>query len=759
MYVRLPRHIVPILVALLLALSATSTLMLAPLHSGTPLSPQTAHAAPQPDGTPLLLVHGYSDSCAGAFETGYPDPTNDQTLVKYLSSHGYGPGQLDTIGYYSATNPKTGVNYESGCDYDANVFAQSEAQYSNDPTIVNHCNPLLGSNPVGTYDDPIKHLGCVLAWFISYHYNSTTGVDILAHSMGGLVVRAAIFFSGHDSAFPPAINVRRVVTIGTPHGGLASTYGSDAYQVEPHTEVADMRTGSDFMNTIQSNQKPQGSQGTYWALMAASVNSNQSDAYESWHAEQDASLIFPWGDGVIQATSALALQADFKILYGQVYQRIDTTAATWTADTSTQYRHEVHSCETFLWLTKCLVAPFYLNDFTDTPGSTSAWICWHDCNNTSINNIDVNLNQTYSARHAALEMIALVLPPPIFTYAASNADGRQEFFACGHDGNVYHDWQTAYGGGWSGLQLLQGGGPFYCSNASVGVNADGRLEIFSMDNSGRAWHIWELPGSGWSSWTQFPQASGTLFVGAISSALNPDGLLEAFARGADGFIYHIWESSSDATSWISSWSAMPGINTFKGDPVAAVNMDGRLEVFAQESGTDGSIYSIQKTVTNGGWASGWSNLQSGSLFPTGVHVAVGLNDDGALELFARGGQNNIWHIWQTSGGWSLWTPVHENYAFKDATNPAACINYDGRMEVMGIGTDSDVWHAWQTAPYGAWNSNWVHVAPSGITFVGDPAMVHNSANGLEVIVEDTNGAWYHTWYTPSGGWTNSWVRF
>ena len=56
-----------------------------------------------------------------------------------------------------------------------------------------------------------------------------------------------------------------------------------------------------------------------------------------------------------------------------------------------------------------------------------------------------------------------------------NADGRLEVFVRGTHNALWHNWQTAPNGGWSGWNSLGGG---LTSDPVVGRNADGRLEVF-----------------------------------------------------------------------------------------------------------------------------------------------------------------------------------------------------------------------------------------------------------------------------------------
>ncbi len=88
-----------------------------------------------------------------------------------------------------------------------------------------------------------------------------------------------------------------------------------------------------------------------------------------------------------------------------------------------------------------------------------------------------------------------------------------------------------------------------------------------------------------------------------------------------------------------------------GAPIAIENADGRIEVFVR--GTDAQLWHIWQTSPNGNW-SGWASL-GGYMLSTPVAVR---NADGRLEVFATSYLNGgpLAHIWQTSpnGPWSGW---------------------------------------------------------------------------------------------------------
>src|SRR2546421_245315 len=89
-------------------------------------------------------------------------------------------------------------------------------------------------------------------------------------------------------------------------------------------------------------------------------------------------------------------------------------------------------------------------------------------------------------------------PPSI----AQNADGRLEAFTIGTDGALWHIWQTTPNGTWSKWASM--GLPKAVSITSpptVEKNKDGRLEVLVSGHDGALWHIWQtVPGNGWGNW-------------------------------------------------------------------------------------------------------------------------------------------------------------------------------------------------------------------------------------------------------------------
>jgi hypothetical protein len=179
---------------------------------------------------PTYFVHGYSDNGSGfnangaywddiigSFNRGDPE---HQDPMRF-----FGPiGRSWTYCYYST---------DTGCD-------------------------LLS---LGDRNRSVKDVGADLAWEIYDHYSKyNVAVDVVGHSMGGLVARAALTgVSRGDPAFPPYLYVEDVVTLSSPHRGAPSA------SLCLFQQCVDMRAGSAFHNWLFD--APQGASGTDWTVI------------------------------------------------------------------------------------------------------------------------------------------------------------------------------------------------------------------------------------------------------------------------------------------------------------------------------------------------------------------------------------------------------------------------------------------------------------------------------------------------------------
>ena len=130
-----------------------------------------------------------------------------------------------------------------------------------------------------TADTSIRHLAYHYAWWMYDHYSKDgRTVDVVGHSMGGLINRYAINAVQRGFAdFPPKLLVEDIVTLGSPHSGSALAYGCG------WTQCKELRSPSDstFMAYLRDNaQNPQGYGGTNWTV----IGSNDDRAVASGSA-------------------------------------------------------------------------------------------------------------------------------------------------------------------------------------------------------------------------------------------------------------------------------------------------------------------------------------------------------------------------------------------------------------------------------------------------------------------------------------------
>jgi pimeloyl-ACP methyl ester carboxylesterase len=194
---------------------------------------------------PIVYVHGLD-----AFGTAGSDCNSWNNMKNTLASWGW-TGTAATIRYYEG---------DTNCSYAVEHHGSHSKHYGGSAE----------HNSAGTShtaDTQIEHLAYHLAWSIYDHFSvNGTYVDLVGHSMGGLIARYAVaqVQRGHAD-FPPSLRVEDVVTLGTPHGG--SGWASWCWWSDQCNEI---EPGSSFQNWLAANAKnPQGTNGTDWTTMGS----------------------------------------------------------------------------------------------------------------------------------------------------------------------------------------------------------------------------------------------------------------------------------------------------------------------------------------------------------------------------------------------------------------------------------------------------------------------------------------------------------
>ncbi len=192
---------------------------------------------------PVLFIHGISNSSSA-------DCSEWNPAKSYLPGQGWS-GHLASIKYY--TN-------DTHCD----VSITGEAS---------HCTGYHDSGSSdGTNNEDVRHVACEFSWYIWDNYTQYgQNVQVVAHSMGGLITRWALYATPFEPALPPYLLIQDVVTMGTPHYGAPPAYAF--FYCGSCLQGSQIETAMPFMQElINSGQNPQGSAGTDWTMLGSTCD-------------------------------------------------------------------------------------------------------------------------------------------------------------------------------------------------------------------------------------------------------------------------------------------------------------------------------------------------------------------------------------------------------------------------------------------------------------------------------------------------------
>jgi pimeloyl-ACP methyl ester carboxylesterase len=176
---------------------------------------------------PVLFIHGWS-----GFGNGNDCNANFGTMKTALRADGF-TGPLVTVGYYDTNR---------NCDIDLQEWG-----------------------PI-TNGSVWKDISKAFARYVYENYTKRgIAVDVVGHSMGGLVVRGAVQGTqAKEAGFGPAIKVEDVVTFGAPFAGAAwySTFCLWG-------QCSQLKPGASDLKWLATNGNPQGAEGTEWTAFAS----------------------------------------------------------------------------------------------------------------------------------------------------------------------------------------------------------------------------------------------------------------------------------------------------------------------------------------------------------------------------------------------------------------------------------------------------------------------------------------------------------
>ncbi len=283
------------------------------------------------------------------------------------------------------------------------------------------------------------------------------------------------------------------------------------------------------------------------------------------------------------------------------------------------------------------------------------------------------------------------------------------------------------------------------------TNATPQPILFSRGSDGVVW-VTEVvhPGTGLvgeTEWTAFASLGrpddafpNILYATRLSDRRlaicfvdSPTSTIRCRVRQADG-AWGMWISSARAPEAIGLSLA------------ARLDSDFRIHFFAASADALFELPEGRRGVLGGVW----QTVGRLSRLRLGAPMAAA-NADGRLEVFARGSDKTLWHIYQQPGSstWSTWEslggPPGVMIPFGFATD-ALAENDDHRLEVFVVAGDANVWHIYQTEPNCCW-SHWESLGhpPSDWKLLTELRVLRRRSHSLELFTLDNKGTLWTTY--------------
>jgi hypothetical protein len=341
---------------------------------------------------------------------------------------------------------------------------------------------------------------------------------------------------------------------------------------------------------------------------------------------------------------------------------------------------------------------------------------------------------------------------------ANTSDGRMELFAIGNSGSLYHTYQTNANGSWSGWTAMGGSADKWSVNAlpAVGVNKGGRLEVFVVGTNGSIYHAYQkvAGSSAATNWSAFSIVSSSRVNQTAKLAVGKwaNGALELFVIGTDSVLYDNYQTTAgNSTSW-SGFNSLGGSWDQNADISVGSESDGRLDVFLVD--TQGGLFNASQTAINSTAWDGWHSLSS--VVPVDARTAVARDANGCLRVFVIGTDGVCYYKTETAPNsptsWASWASLGSNTWATDA-RPVVTKDQNGAMEVFIVGSNQNLYHNYQSS------GSWVGWVSLGGTFAQNirPCVGANADGRLEIFLNLVNGTMDTSWETSVNG--NAWYSW
>lgn len=312
-------------------------------------------------------------------------------------------------------------------------------------------------------------------------------------------------------------------------------------------------------------------------------------------------------------------------------------------------------------------------------------------------------------------------------WAGTDGSGTAHAF-CVRGGSVWNWRQTGPGGAWQAPVDI-GGGPI-ASNLVVGVNADGRVEVFgvSKDTHDIVTSYQLAVGGPYSAWESLgnPNGTGGRYTGQPFVGVNADGRLEVFAKNSGGGISTTYQTAPNGG--FSPWVDFGGGPDVQDAPAVLTQPTGTMLLFAA---TRSGVLWWPQQSPNAGWG------RSGSVASETVTSSptAACNADGRAEFFYRSSTGAVHTVYRTTAG--TWSSPPTALG-GDGVGPVSALLARGRIFLLGRnaqGGISATWQQGQNVGFGGW------VNLGGVAS-GTPTMVTKPDGWPLAIMMGTDGVLY-----------------
>ncbi|MFF4369026.1 family 43 glycosylhydrolase [Streptomyces sp. NPDC001594] len=301
-------------------------------------------------------------------------------------------------------------------------------------------------------------------------------------------------------------------------------------------------------------------------------------------------------------------------------------------------------------------------------------------------------------------------------------------------------------GGYEGTDVLASRDPYRFGLDGYAGHVSGHaVEVFADGDT------WYASAAGWFrnglhvaplEWRDTPppwQSADNPVAG-----LDVGGRLTVFALDAsDRSMLRRVQLAPDTDAW-SEWEPFGG--PAGAVPTLGQGAGGRLEVFSLAPGGAGLHHRVQRP--DGGWYD-WEEFAG----PAGAAPAVARNADGRLEVFALSpGGASVARRRQRSPGSPAWDPWEPGFGGAAGAPPVVAANADGRLEVFALSPGgAGIFHRWQETPGGAWTAAWHRF---GTAAGAAPRVARDGSGRLTVAAIGPSGVgtFARRQFAANGGW-------